>query len=169
MVCLKDPQTRNTIHPEPLMVEVIRWNKVAWVFGNSKTRRTLRQQLTIIYCSMFRLYTVALSLSLYIYIYIERERERKFVRVYEQTQRDTPTPPARQNANFWLLFQNSLIFIYLNSGYWWGWCHLAELLRHFSRVPNSLFSFLQSNLSQTRYESILFTFWLTCVVRYVLA
>ena len=40
--------------------------------GNSKTRRTLRQQLTIIYCLMFR----------------ERERERKSVRVYEQTQRE---------------------------------------------------------------------------------
>ena len=34
---------------------------------NSKTRRTLSQELTLIYCSMFRLHTVAR----------ERERERE--------------------------------------------------------------------------------------------
>ena len=55
------------------------------VVGNSKTTRTLHQQLKIIYCSMFRLHTVA------------QEREGKSVRVYEQTQRDMP-PPARQNS-----------------------------------------------------------------------
>ena len=59
--------------------------------GNSKTRRTLRQQLTII--SMFRLHTV--------------ERVRESVRVYEQTQKETITlPNIRQNSrntNFWQL------------------------------------------------------------------
>ena len=35
------------------------------------------------------------------------------------------------------------------------WCHLAELLRHLLRVPNSLFPFPRSNLW---HESILFTF-----------
>ena len=54
--------------------------------GNSKTRRTLRQQLTIIYCSMFRLHTVAQERER------ERERERESVRVFERTQRDTPSP-----------------------------------------------------------------------------
>ena len=56
--------------------------------ANSKARRTLYQQLTIICCSMFRLHTVV--------------RER----VYEQTQRDTPLPVTQQkslNANFWQL------------------------------------------------------------------
>ena len=59
--------------------------------GNSKTRKTLCQQLTIIYCSMFRLHIVA------------RERERESVRFYEQTQRDIP--PAwlsSLNSNFQL-------------------------------------------------------------------
>ena len=95
-------------------------------------------------------------------------------------QKKTP-PPARPNslnANFsltteplsnWQLFQNSLIFIYLNSGYRWRWSHFAELLRHLSYVLHSLFSFLQSKLSQTRCESILFAFWPSCVVRFVLA
>ena len=132
--------------------------------GNSKTRKTLRQQPTIIYCSMFRLHTVA----------------RESVRVYEQIQRDMcPLQPDRilwmltfnwQLTDWltdWLLFQNSLIFIYLNSGYRWRWYHLAKLLRHLSRVQNSPFSFLQSNLSQKRYESNFFTFlaflcWTLC-------
>ena len=47
---------------------------------NSKTGRTVRQQITIIYCSMFRLHTVA--------------RERENLCVYEPTQRDTPTSPT---------------------------------------------------------------------------
>ena len=45
--------------------------------GNTKTR-TLRQQLTIIYCSMYRLHTIAWK--------------RESVRLFEQTQRDAPSP-----------------------------------------------------------------------------
>ena len=57
--------------------------------GNSKTRITHCQQLTIIYCSMFRLHTVAR----------ERVWERESVRVYEQTQRDTPLPTPFQTPS----------------------------------------------------------------------
>ena len=133
--------------------------------GNSKTRRILHQQLTIIYCSMFRLQTVGR----------ERERERERERICKGLWIDKKRHASQldrtfwvQNSN-WLLFQNSLIFIYLKSGYRWGWCDLAKLLDHLSRVQNSLFLFLQSNLSQTRYESILFSLWPSCVERYVLA
>ena len=51
---------------------------------------------------------------------------KKSLRVYEQTQSDPTTQPNSLNANFqlttappanWPLFQNSLIFIYLNLGY----------------------------------------------------
>ena len=97
-LCLKDPQTKNdTIHLELLlMVRVIRWNEVAWVLATQKTRRTLHQQLTIIYCSMFRLHTVAQERER------ERERERESIRVYERTQRDTSLPAWQNslNANF---------------------------------------------------------------------
>ena len=106
-----------------------------------------------------------------------RERERKICKgLWTDTEREPPPQPDQslwmQTSNWstdWLLFQNLLIFIYLNSGYQSGGCHLSKLLQHLSRVPNSLFSFLQSNLSQKRYESILFTFWPSCVVCYVLA
>ena len=66
---LKYPRIRNDIiHLESLQtVGAIRWDKVAWVLATQKTKRTLRKQLTIIYCSMFRLHTVAR----------ERERERE--------------------------------------------------------------------------------------------
>ena len=98
-----------------------------------------------------------------------REREGEYVRVREQTQRDWTLWMQTNRLANWPLFQNLPIFIYSNSGYWWGWCHLAKLLRHLSRVQNSLFLFLQSNLSQKSYESILLTFWPSCVERYVLA
>ena len=35
------------------------WEQSCLGVGNSKSRRTLHQQLTIIYCLMFRLHTVA--------------------------------------------------------------------------------------------------------------
>ena len=139
--------------------------KICRGVGNTKTRRTLCQQLTIIYSSMFRQLTVAGDRER------DRDRERESVRVYKQTQRDTHLPALRTLFLYlidWLLFQYSLIFIYSNSGYRWGWCHLAELLSHLSRVQNSRFFLLQSNMSQTRYESILFTFWPSCVKRYIL-
>ena len=53
--------------------------------GNSKTRRTLCQQLTIIYCLMFRLHTVAQER--------EREREREREKICKGLQTDTPSPP----------------------------------------------------------------------------
>ena len=165
MLCLKDPQTKNdTIHQELLLtVSVIYQNNVTGVLATQKTR-TLHQQLTIIYCSMFRLHTVA------------RKRGKESVRVHEQTQETRPLLSSSTElseckllTDNWSLFENSLIFIYLNSGYRWGWCYLVELLSYLSSVQNSLFIFLQSNLSQKRYESILFTFWPSIVERYVLA
>ena len=39
------------------------------------------------------------------------------------------------NLANWLLFQNLLIFIYLNSGNRWRWYHLAKLLRHILKCP----------------------------------
>ena len=81
--------------------------------GNSKTR-SLRQQLTTIYCSIFRLQTVAQERER------ERERERICKGLWTETKRHAP-PPFRQNslnANLsltidrqanWLLFQNLLI------------------------------------------------------------
>ena len=77
--------------------------------GNSKTRRTLRKQLTIIYSSMFKLHTVAQERERererereWVR---ERERERKYVGVYEQTQKEKILP-VRLNSlkgNFWQL------------------------------------------------------------------
>ena len=106
----------------------------------------------------------------------KRERER----ICKGLWTDTDQPNWTLNANFWQLTDwladyiffkiRSFLYIWIQDiGGGGGWCHLAKLLGHLSRVPNSLFSFLQSNLSQTRYESILFTFWPSCVVRYVLA
>ena len=89
--------------------------------GNTKTRRTLSQQLTIIYFSMFRLQTVSRER--------ERERERESLRVCEQKQRECPLPNLTElferklptdkwsTDNCWQLFKNQLILIYLNSGY----------------------------------------------------
>ena len=111
--------------------------------GNSKTR-TLPQQLTIIYCSIFRLYTVA--------------RERVCKGLWTDKKRQ---PSSNWPLTYWQtdsFFQKSLIFICLYSGYRWGWCHLAKLLCHLSRVPNSQLYSLQSNLSLTKYECILFHF-----------
>ena len=70
--------------------------------GDSKTRRTLRQQLTIIYCLMFRLHTEARGRKR------GRERERESVRVCEQIQRDMhPSSPTELSeckllTNNWL-------------------------------------------------------------------
>ena len=88
----------------------------------------------------------------------ERERERENLQGSMNGHKETRLPALQNslNANFqpitdrqanWLLFQNSLIFIYLNSGYGWGSCHLAGLLRHISRDKKSLFLLFQSNLS----------------------
>ena len=101
---LKDPLIGNdTIHLEPLLtVGVICWTNLSgcWQIKNKKNSPST---ISNPYCSMFRLHTVAR----YIYIYIERERERKreSVRVYEQTQRDSPptAQPNSLNANFWPL------------------------------------------------------------------
>ena len=89
--------------------EVIRWNKVAWVLATQKTR-ILHQQLTIIYCSMFW----------------QHERE-KICKCLWTDKKDTPPPSLADHSECkllttdqlakWLLFQNSLNFIYLNSGY----------------------------------------------------
>ena len=75
--------------------------------GNSKTR-TLHQQLTIIYCLMFRLHTVA--------------QERKSVKVYEETQR-APTIPQSDQTRW--MFANFYIFNFKMSV---GWYHLTKLL-----------------------------------------
>ena len=75
--------------------------------GNTKTRRPLCQQFTIIYCSMFRLHTVTRER--------EREREREKEKICKglwTDKKDTsPAWPNSLNANFWqltdrLLFQN---------------------------------------------------------------
>ena len=143
--------------------------------GNLKTR-TLRQQLTIIYSSMFRLH-------IYIYIYIYRERERERERICKVLWTDTETRPhsiptelsecklltTNPLANWQFFFPKFANFYIFKLRISVGWCHLAKLLRHLSHVPNSLFSFPLSNLSQKRYEFILFTFWPSCVDRYVLA
>ena len=100
--------------------------------------RTLHQQLTIIYCLMFRQHKVA------------GERERICKDLWTDTKRHVSPPPNPTELSEcklltnWLFFQNSSIFIYLNSGYRWGWCHLTKLLRHLSSVQNSLLVFLQS-------------------------
>ena len=71
--------------------------------GNSKTRRTLCQQLTIIYCSMFRLLTVA------------QEREKIFKGLWIDPKRSPLVWPNSLNANFILLqlTTNWLTAIYL--------------------------------------------------------
>ena len=73
---LKYLQTRNdTIHPEILQtVRGIRWEQICLGVGNLNARRIHRQQLTIIYCLMFSLHTVA----------GERERERESKREKER-------------------------------------------------------------------------------------
>ena len=79
----------------------------------------------------------------------ERERERICKGLWTDTKRHaqpTPSPTELSECKLlttdrlvnWLLFQNLLNFIYLNSGYCWGRCHLAKLLRHLLHVPNSI-------------------------------
>ena len=184
-LCLKDQQTRSdTIHPELLLtVGVIRWNKVARVLA---IQSKMNSPSTINNHLLFDVHTWAREMrderwerERMMRRERWREREREPVSVYELTQTDTcrPRPTELSECKLlttdrlanWLLFQNLLIFIYSNSGYWWGWYHLAKLLRQLSRVQISLFLFLQSNSAQTRYESILFTFWPSCVERYALA
>ena len=48
----------------------------------------------------------------------------------------------------WLLFSKFADFYISKFRISVGWCYLAKLLCHFSCVPNSLFSFPQSNLWQ---------------------
>ena len=80
--------------------------------GDSKTTTTFRQQLTIIYSSMFRLHTVAQER--------ERERERERVRKKEKekegeickvlwtdTQRHAPTPSPTEISECKPLIENS--------------------------------------------------------------
>ena len=95
----------------------------------------------------------------------ERERERQKISkgLWTDTKRHTPLPLPHltlwTQTSYWQLFQNVLIFIHLKKfRISVGLCHLVKLLPQFSCVPNSLFSFPQSNLSQKIYEFILFTF-----------
>ena len=98
--------------------------------GNTKTRRTLRQQLTVIYCSMFRLCKVARER--------ERKREREGGRERERerickglwidTKRHAPSQP---NRTLWMQTSNSRLTKWLtlfvlrpNTGQVW---HKASL------------------------------------------
>ena len=109
----------------------------------------------------------------------QKDRQTESVGVLKRTQRDTCSPQL--NRTFWMqtshwqltdwltdYFSKISYFLYIWIQEWESY-HLARLLCHLSSVQKSLFLFLQSNLSHKRYESILFTFWLSCVDRYILA
>ena len=118
---------------------------------NSKTR-TLRQQLAIIYCSLFRLYTVEEWER-------ERERERQRQRqrerererersMYRLKETNTPARPnwaqtSDSSSNLQLTkFAN---FYTSKFGISLGWCHLTKLLWYLSCVLKCLLCFHLSN------------------------
>ena len=125
----------DTTHPELSTDEVIRWNKVAWMLATQK-------QLTIIYCSMFRLHTIA------------RVGERERVNFCKGLRIDTkrhPNPIELSVCKFlttdrlttfskFANFHMSKFRIFKNDAILLNYCVISYMF------SNSLFSFPQSNL-----------------------
>ena len=163
MLCLKDRKwhnpSRTSSDGQGYLLE-----RSCLSVGKSKTRRTLHQQLTIIYCSMFRLHTVA------------QERKKICKGLWTDTKRHHPSPTELFKCKLltaptdnWLTtfskFANSYISKFRISV---EWCHLAKLLHHLTHVPNSLFLFSPTK-PVTRYESFCLHFGLPVLVVSVLA
>ena len=142
---------------------------------NKKTRRTFRQQLTIVYCSMFRLHTVDRQRQRQRKKKeTDRQTDRESIRVNEQTQKDIPIPTELSErklltsdrlttADKLITFSKLAHFYIFKFRISVRGCHLVKLLHHLSRVQSSLFSFSPVK-PVTRCESILFTFWLPVLI-----